>query len=85
MKPNYGNLLTRYVLAGATEEQHNAAIRMLAWMCKAETRQEFLLYMDGLDAIEVFSVRFIKILVRTHPADTLMKKAVELKVLRRRV
>ncbi len=85
MKPNYGKILRRYTVAKATEEQHNAVIRLIRWMIDAETKEDFLLYVDAVDANEVFTIEFIKILVRVDPKDPIHKKAIKLNVLRRRV
>lgn len=85
MKPNYGRLLLRYTVAKATEEQHNAVSRLLRWMKDSETKEDFLLCMDAVDANGVFTVDFIKILVRVDPKDPIHRKAIKLNVLRRRV
>ena len=85
VKRYYDQALARFVLAGASEAQHDAALRMMRWMYDAEDKEEFILYMNGLDAIEVFSVKFIKLLIQLHPTDNLLRKAIELKVIRRKI
>ncbi len=46
-------MLRRYTVAKAKEEQHKAVIRLIRWMIDAETKQDFLLYVDAVDANEV--------------------------------
>lgn len=80
----YEQLFGRYIIATSSPEQTEGVLRLLRWMVEAETKEDFLLYIDGIDVIGLFSVKFMKMLVRLDSRDSLKQKAIELNVIRRK-
>ncbi|KKL50750.1 hypothetical protein LCGC14_2302360 [marine sediment metagenome] len=78
------HITTKYALANTTEEQNNAVMVLLDWLPNSEDKAEYLLFIEGIDRLEAFSVPFLNIIVQLSAYDPVLLKATELGIIKRK-
>ena len=77
--------VNKYLLADSTEIRVQAVVTLLNWLGDAETRDNFLLFLSGIDQNEIFSVPFMNLIVLLHESDPIKMKALEYNLIRRKM
>ena len=78
----YFKLIDRYDVADATREQQEATLQLMNLLIQAEDREEFLLYVEAIDANGCYSISFLEFITKIDPSDSLLQKAIRLNIIK---
>jgi hypothetical protein len=74
----------KFLKANVSTTQLAASVALLNWLETATTREEFLLFIEGVDRNKAFTVPCLNLLVRLHPEHPALAKAVEFNIIQRK-
>ena len=72
----------RFYNSSASKEQISAVKNLSEWLETATSKSEYLLFLEGIDANKVFVVPFLNVLVHLKANDPILRKAIELNILK---
>ncbi len=76
--------MIKYALANTSKEQETAILVLLDWLPNSEDKAEYLLFIEGIDRLNAFSVPFLNIVVQLSVYDPVLRRAVKLGIIKRK-